>query len=911
MAWHILAWRWLAHAAVGGLIILALGSLAARLCRQPVRRARLVVLTMLGALLVPWLGAVRVPFSLPIATRWSSGILPSLATVLPRGTASAPIAARRETSPGALPRPSGTAGLPDQAVIPVRAGSGAGRGRTQALSTFAALPWRPLVLIAYASTSAGLLAWWILGHAVLWRVSRAARLASPAVRQQLLLLGGPAAERVRLLVSDRIRLPFTYTWTRPVILLPSTFASDDVELLRYGLAHEWSHVERRDARAWNLTAIAGMVLFYQPLFWWLRRQLRLCQDYLADDRAASAGSPEDYAAYLVRLARDPGRASRAGLPALGVLDHPSNLSRRVAMLINDRAPLEHRCPMSWSLGTAAATVLAILVAAGLRAGATPAAETPKPAIQDPPPSGAQPASKGEALRYSGTVREQGAGQPIAGATVTVRRKVSDVSHGDRIIAETRHTTNAQGVYSFTVPPEQVAEKRLYIELDVEHPDYAPRGGFGYSLALIRQDEANGLRPFFQKIALRPAKLVLGRVETPDGRPAQGVEVRAYSLSGKVHEGPLEHGSLATVKTDNDGRFRIPVTTPGLGVFWILPKRFAPETHAIGEDQRGEIGTFRLKPGMTVKGRAFDTQGKPLAGMIVTIGRDPENSPDRRILEPLAVSDAIERRSETDTEGRFTFDPLPAGVYVVQPVEYQDVVGPVRIHRPVPGVFAPYKVTIREGETPGPIEIHAASPVVIEGRWLDSKGRPRSGSQLLIIGHIDDQTWHTWVHPSAEGRFSVQVPGGMNSVQITLFPGQFDQTRYRMSKGGKLEAGQFIMFGKQELDHDVKDLEIIRYDETGVIVQANAKDGRPVKDLILAGEYTEEIASARAGIGLKNGVQTEILFERQGDGRFRATDLTPDRELKITAYAEGFQPASRKVKLPEGKTEELIFVLEPR
>ena len=35
---YVLGWRWLAQAAAGGLIVLALGSLAARLCRQPVLR---------------------------------------------------------------------------------------------------------------------------------------------------------------------------------------------------------------------------------------------------------------------------------------------------------------------------------------------------------------------------------------------------------------------------------------------------------------------------------------------------------------------------------------------------------------------------------------------------------------------------------------------------------------------------------------------------------------------------------------------------------------------------------------------------------------------------------------------------------------------------------------------------------
>ena len=32
------------------------GSIVARLCRQPVRRARVIVLTLLGAVAVPWLG---------------------------------------------------------------------------------------------------------------------------------------------------------------------------------------------------------------------------------------------------------------------------------------------------------------------------------------------------------------------------------------------------------------------------------------------------------------------------------------------------------------------------------------------------------------------------------------------------------------------------------------------------------------------------------------------------------------------------------------------------------------------------------------------------------------------------------------------------------------------------------------
>ena len=34
-------------------------------------------------------------------------------------------------------------------------------------------------------------------------------------------------------------------------------------------------------------------------------------------------------------------------------------------------------------------------------------------------------------------------------------------------------------------------------------------------------------------------------------------------------------------------------------------------------------------------------------------------------------------------------------------------------------------------------------------------------------------------------------------------------------------------------------------------------------------------------------------------------------MNVTVSADGFAPASRKLSLPEGKTEEVTFVLEPK
>ena len=195
--------------------------------------------------------------------------------------------------------------------------------------------------------------------------------SAPEVYELFLQISGPAGREVVLLESDTVKLPFTFTWLRPVIVLPTALCNGgDSQELRFCLAHEWSHIERRDARAWNLAAVAGFVLFYQPMYWWLRRQLRLCQDYLADDRAAALASAEDYAIYLVELART--RRTGLALPALGVSDRRSNLYRRIAMLVQDHEPLEHRCRTIWSLGAAVSAAVVMVVASGLRLDAAPA-----------------------------------------------------------------------------------------------------------------------------------------------------------------------------------------------------------------------------------------------------------------------------------------------------------------------------------------------------------------------------------------------------------------------------------------------------------------------------------------------------------------------------------------------------------
>src|SRR5262249_45792385 len=289
-------------------------------------------------------------------------------------------------------------------------------------------------------------------------------------------VSGSAGENVRLLTSERIDLPLTFSWRRPVIVLPRALCRGrDEAALRFCLAHEWSHVEHRDIWSWHLATLAQVLLFYQPLLWWLRRQLRLCQDYLADARAVEqARAAEDYAEYLVGLAR-----RRLGNPvpaALGIGDRRSNLYRRIIMLLNTRQPLEQRCRRLWSAACTLGLFALLAAIAVVRLDAASAVDEKKePAKQE----SAKDKPKGEGFTYTGRVFDKDTDKNIPGATVTVRRSVYGDHLPSKIFEETKHKTDKDGKYTFTIPPEQAAERYLYIELDVEAPGYAPRSRFGY------------------------------------------------------------------------------------------------------------------------------------------------------------------------------------------------------------------------------------------------------------------------------------------------------------------------------------------------------------------------------------------------------------------------------------------------
>jgi beta-lactamase regulating signal transducer with metallopeptidase domain len=242
----------------------------------------------------------------------------------------------------------------------------------------ALFPW---LLAAYAVGAAFFLGRWLLGYLALWRLLRSARPAPRYVARLFGELVGKWRIKPRLLVSSHLRVPLSCGLLRPVVVLPASLCELAARSrLRWVLAHELTHLERRDAWACMLFGLGQALYFYWPWFWWLRRQVRLCQEYIADAAVVrETGQAEDYAEFLLSLSTAPA----VPVSATGVMGNSSDLFRRVTMLLQTPHRVDKCCPWRWTLAVAGALLALAVIVAGIGPQAKAAPETKAASAADP------------------------------------------------------------------------------------------------------------------------------------------------------------------------------------------------------------------------------------------------------------------------------------------------------------------------------------------------------------------------------------------------------------------------------------------------------------------------------------------------------------------------------------------------
>ena len=194
------------------------------------------------------------------------------------------------------------------------------------------------------------LAGWLLGTVALGlvQVSRIVRFqallreAVPApdwLADEAQRMGGRLGVRVpEILAVPSLGTPMIWCLGRPKLLLPCRFIKSlEASRWRGILAHELAHLGRGDHWVGRIELVAGLIWWWNPLFWVTRRRLD-AEAELACDAWVIWALPDDrlnYAEVLFQVCSEFSQA-RSPAPALGITGSGRFFERRLTMILRDR-----------------------------------------------------------------------------------------------------------------------------------------------------------------------------------------------------------------------------------------------------------------------------------------------------------------------------------------------------------------------------------------------------------------------------------------------------------------------------------------------------------------------------------------------------------------------------------------------
>ena len=517
-----------------------------------------------------------------------------------------------------------------------------------------ALSWMAIV---YTIGAFGMTLWLAVGQ---WTVNRLVRRSVPAPLElcsswrdlQSAVATSSRTSRglnARLLISQDVSLPVAVGLLRPAVVLPSWLAeSMTPEQLRPILAHELAHIRRQDATLRWVAALFQIVFYYQPCYWWLRRELRLCQEFLADaDATACARSATEYAEQLVALLKAaPARRWRPS-PAIGILERRSELYRRIQMLVASPRVVESNPGRRWNL-MAGTLLVALSLSLGLIT--LRAADPQSPAKQvanESHPGDLPPVSYPQGFQFQ-VVNSQG--KPVAGAKVSLWG--FSLSGGGFVgltgndLQPTISESDAKGFAKVVLPT----------------------GGYETQRRFLRELIGSGPQRLALKIEHPGHPIWSGEVEVADDDPivlsdSTSIEVRAHrineqtsarrlypAIGGQASDWSEANGLLTMRRVDlvskqAAGGLRI-VQVPETGPAWFSDLIDL-------KSKTGNPITLQavLKPGVRVAGRLSEQVSRPIKnGRVITAIVAGEGTAAHWYWESMA---------EIAPDGTFVLESLPA------------------------------------------------------------------------------------------------------------------------------------------------------------------------------------------------------------------------------------------------------------
>ena len=257
------------------------------------------------------------------------------------------------------------------------------------------ISWTVLASAIYLAVALILLARFFVGLAYGRRLIR----ASQPIDDSLVTRKLARATAPRLAESELISVPVTMGAFRPTILLPTDWRNWDAAKLDAVLAHELSHVARRDPLTQRLSLLHRAIFWFSPLAWFLDRRLADLAEQASDEAALSCGTDRKHYARILldffeALHASPGRVWWQGVS----MAKAGQAEKRVERILTWKGSVAMHLKKSIAVAVVALAIPVVYLAASAHPaqhvpmlGAQFAQDQTPPAQQSPAPK-SQPAT---------------------------------------------------------------------------------------------------------------------------------------------------------------------------------------------------------------------------------------------------------------------------------------------------------------------------------------------------------------------------------------------------------------------------------------------------------------------------------------------------------------------------------------
>lgn len=438
-------------------------------------------------------------------------------------------------------------------------------------------------------------------------------------------------------ISPHVDSPLMFGLFRTVILLPASMRFEENRTqVRYALAHELAHRQNGDLGRWYFVYFCRLLFWIQPFYRHLSNELRLEQDFLADDAAsrsdaASGTGSEQYALALLELARQ--RIMNAAITrssALGFIDNSTLLGRRIEMLLKEKSRLRSKSRLAWLMASCVLFFGLSVIFGSLSFTKTAAGEV------------------------------QSDNKTLETPTVELQLLIVDAEDNPVPGTDVKLALGRKTMNWVTDP-----EGRLKVDIPLDMVDYSTELEFNNrekdlkgKASLYLSDGWKQMDPIDRKFTMRKIKRITGKVVDPDDKPVVGAEVYCNDgtsdLAVSDEQGNFELDLYGEILTSSF----IFAFKPGLGSGKnVFGHRDSGESYEEYNRLKVEWLQGRHKIKLYKKPRigfhVVDFEDNPLEGIEVR----PTSFPINGFLTSFHETDRFTQK--TDRDGNVSFDWIPS------------------------------------------------------------------------------------------------------------------------------------------------------------------------------------------------------------------------------------------------------------